>query len=240
MELIKGFTMTCAFEPRVIKQSCGSEGEGIWLCWQWDKASTTKVAIAPITQYIEDSLGDGDYLRLMEMSDNHAKFHAGRECICCAHSASVLRCRGGGWPTRTDTPPACVVLCTGEGTHAADTDVDALKLSPSWATIESVVLGQRLTAVGLDALLSHHLGNHAAPTSPIITTVINIANADRWRAVGHVLLVALGHSVGEVAAAYVAGLLSVEGAISTAFLLGAGGPQAMLVGCYKEWELHDL
>ena len=81
MELIKGFTMTCAFEPRVIKQSCGSEGEGIWLCWQWDKASTTKVAIVPITQYIEGSLDDGNYLRLMEMSDNHVGFHAVRECI---------------------------------------------------------------------------------------------------------------------------------------------------------------
>ena len=54
MELIKGFTMTCVFEPRVIKQSCGFEGEGIWLCWQWDQASsTTKVAIVPITQYTE-------------------------------------------------------------------------------------------------------------------------------------------------------------------------------------------
>ena len=81
MELIKGFTMTCAFEPRVIKQSCGSEGEGIWLCWQWDKASTTKVAIVPITQYIHDSLDDGGYLTMMEMSDNHVDFHAVRECI---------------------------------------------------------------------------------------------------------------------------------------------------------------
>ena len=81
MELIKGFMMTCAFEPRVIKQSCGSEGKGIWLCWQWDKASTTKVAIVPITQYTEDSLDDGDYLTMMEMSDNHVDFHAVRECI---------------------------------------------------------------------------------------------------------------------------------------------------------------
>ena len=46
-ELEEGFKTTCAFQPRVIKQNRGSAGEGIWLCWLWDKATDTKVAIYP-------------------------------------------------------------------------------------------------------------------------------------------------------------------------------------------------
>merc|ERR1719284_1761595 len=36
-DLITGFKKTMAFQPRVIKQNRGSAGEGIWLCWLWDK-----------------------------------------------------------------------------------------------------------------------------------------------------------------------------------------------------------
>ena len=38
-ELEVGFKATCAFQPRVIKQNRGSAGEGIWLCWLWDRAT---------------------------------------------------------------------------------------------------------------------------------------------------------------------------------------------------------
>ena len=46
-----------------------------------------------------------------------------------------------------------------------------------------------------------------------MTTLFNVLNADRWRAAGHEPCVVLGHSVGEVAAAYVAGLLCVGEAL---------------------------
>ena len=77
-ELIDGFKKTCAFQPRVIKQNRGSAGEGIWLCWLWDKETDHKVEY-PAKVYGECSLHDEDYLKLMEMNDNHVEMHTVKE-----------------------------------------------------------------------------------------------------------------------------------------------------------------
>ena len=78
-ELFAGFKKTCAFQPRVLKQNCGSAGEGIWLCWLWDKTYNTKVERYPATYFGEKSLGDNHYLKLMEMNDNHVEYHTVKE-----------------------------------------------------------------------------------------------------------------------------------------------------------------
>jgi len=80
-DLIDGFKKTCAFQPRVIKQNRGSAGEGIWLCWLWDKDSNSKIEIYPSKSFGEKSLGDDDYLKLMEMNDNHVEFHTVKEFL---------------------------------------------------------------------------------------------------------------------------------------------------------------
>ena len=93
-ELVTGFKKTCAFQPRVIKQNRGSAGEGIWLCWLWDKEKDEKIEIYPAKSYGEVSLGDDDYLKLMEMNDNHVEFHTVKEVrtACCrAPSAGPTR-----------------------------------------------------------------------------------------------------------------------------------------------------
>merc|ERR1719421_260337 len=46
-ELVKGFKKCAAFQPRVIKQNRGSAGEGIWLCWLWDKEKDEKIEVYP-------------------------------------------------------------------------------------------------------------------------------------------------------------------------------------------------
>ena len=62
-ELTDGFKKTCAFQPRVIKQNRGSAGEGIWLCWLCSGKYCKKFG--------DRMLDDGEYLKLMEMNDNH-------------------------------------------------------------------------------------------------------------------------------------------------------------------------
>ena len=89
--LEKGFKACCAYQPRVIKQNRGSAGEGIWLCWLAKKADNSLV---PFTEYpakslqpsddglsveTDASLGDDDWLKLMEMNDNHVEFHTVKE-----------------------------------------------------------------------------------------------------------------------------------------------------------------
>jgi len=72
-ELVTGFKKTCAFQPRVIKQNRGSAGEGIWLCWLCSgKYCKT---------YGEKTLADGDWLKLMEMNDNHTEYHTVSEFL---------------------------------------------------------------------------------------------------------------------------------------------------------------
>ena len=78
-ELQAGFKKTMAFQPRVIKQNRGSAGEGIWLCWLWDKATDKKVEIYPAKSFGEVSLEDDAYLKLMEMNDNHVEYHTVKE-----------------------------------------------------------------------------------------------------------------------------------------------------------------
>jgi len=80
-KLITGFKKCCAFQPRVIKQNRGSAGEGIWLCWLWDKAKDEIIEIYPAKTFGEKSLGDDDYLKLMEMNDNHVEKHTVKEFL---------------------------------------------------------------------------------------------------------------------------------------------------------------
>merc|ERR1719440_2344271 len=80
-DLIAGFKKTMAFQPRVIKQNRGSAGEGIWLCWLWDKAKNEKVAIYPSATLGASSLDDDAYIKLMEMNDNHVEYHTVKEFL---------------------------------------------------------------------------------------------------------------------------------------------------------------
>jgi len=74
------FKKTMAFQPRVMKQNRGSAGEGIWLCWLWDKEAN-KEREYPAKKFGEASVNDDDVLKLMEMNDNHIEFHTVKEFI---------------------------------------------------------------------------------------------------------------------------------------------------------------
>ena len=59
---------------------------------------------------------------------------------------------------------------------------------------------QELLGRGLEDFLSAESGNHQAPVSPVVTTLINILHADLWRHWGYAPTFALGHSIGAVGA----------------------------------------
>ena len=91
--LEKGFKGCCAYQPRVIKQNRGSAGEGIWLCWLAKKednslvpfseypAKSLKASEDGLTVETDASLGDDDWLKLMEMNDNHVEYHTVKEFL---------------------------------------------------------------------------------------------------------------------------------------------------------------
>merc|ERR1719247_3321362 len=86
--------------------------------------------------------------------------------------------------SRAGARPACFFLCAGEGVHSATTELSDLELSPSWSAAEAALLRLGI-ARSLRAFLRARLGVHAASGSPLVTTIINVLNADRWRAAGH-------------------------------------------------------
>ena len=137
--------------------------------------------------------------------------------------------------------PLALFLFTGEGAHSTESDVAALRVSPSWGQLEEC-----LQQLGVEremlSFLEQNVGVHAAPYSPLVTTIINILNADRWRAIGHEPSIAIGHSIGEVAAAYVAGVLSMHESVQSALLLGQIGSRltgGMLHTMLPRARIHD-
>ena len=60
-----------------------------------------------------------------------------------------------------------------------------------------------------EVFLRDNLGNHSAPHSLVVTVAVNMLNADLWRQWGVLPCAVLGHSVGEIAAAYLGGFLRI-------------------------------
>jgi acyl transferase domain-containing protein len=81
-------------------------------------------------------------------------------------------------------------------------------------------LVQELTGEGLEAYLQAHRASTEGEHTAVIATVINLLHGSLWRACGQEPAVAVGHSVGEVAAAHSAGLLTVREALTAARALG--------------------
>lgn len=80
-EFMKGFRKTIAFQPRVIKQNRGSQGEGIWIVKLKDGNYCDK--------YGETMVSLDTELVLMEAWDNHIEHHTVGEFIeFCIHGRS--------------------------------------------------------------------------------------------------------------------------------------------------------
>eukprot|EP00930_Biecheleria_cincta_P054812 TRINITY_DN41211_c0_g1_i1.p1 TRINITY_DN41211_c0_g1~~TRINITY_DN41211_c0_g1_i1.p1 ORF type:complete len:1928 (-),score=287.72 TRINITY_DN41211_c0_g1_i1:320-6103(-) len=120
-------------------------------------------------------------------------------------------------------------LFSGEGVHSADTDISLLKSCSSWKLVQQAI--QNLGHEDPEAFFRDNLGNHSAPNSPVVTVALGILNADLWRQWGVEPSIVLGHSIGEVCAAYIAGIFTATEAIQVAQELGlamADNPGAML------------
>ena len=120
-------------------------------------------------------------------------------------------------------PLPCIHLHCGEGAHAADTDINTLKASPLWHALDCIFLSKM--KVELFCFLSRRLGDHSCPTSPVVTTVINLLNAGRWQGDGNQPSITLGHSIGELAAAHGGAILTIDETIHAANIVGRVGSQ---------------
>jgi acyl transferase domain-containing protein len=109
-------------------------------------------------------------------------------------------------------------LFSGEGTRSGDTGFRLLTRAPSWTRIEEILKAK--LGLDLEEIWHREAGRHRAPFSPLLTVVSQICLAEIWRGWGYRPDVAVGHSTGELAAAYEAGLYSLEEVLRLTFRIG--------------------
>jgi acyl transferase domain-containing protein/aryl carrier-like protein len=109
-------------------------------------------------------------------------------------------------------------IFSGEGTHSADSKFKLLEQSTLWPQIEAIV--QTKLDTDLKQLWHREIGNHRCPYSPLLTVVTQICLADLWRRWGYRPDVVIGHSTGELAASYEAGLYALEDVLVLAYRIG--------------------
>ncbi len=137
--------------------------------------------------------------------------------------------------------PTVVFLYSGEGTSDRGTSAVLLKYSPRWKEIAQIV--KRNLGVDLEAIWTEEIGTHRCPHSPLLTAVAQICLADIWTRWGYAPSAVIGHSIGELAAAYQAGLYTLEETLMLAHRIGnitAKLEGAMLHGKLTQTQIADL
>lgn len=134
-----------------------------------------------------------------------------------------------------------IFIFSGEGTHSSETEARLLKHSPSWSIIENILDLQM--KLNLEELWSREIGRHKCPFSPLLTVISQICLADIWRKWGYKPDVAIGHSTGELSAAYQAGFYSLDEILLLAYRIGEIASRldgAMLHGQLSDSEIEQL
>ena len=132
-ELETGFEKTMAFQPCVIKQNCGSFGEGIWII-KLKSGNYCK-------HYGDRSCSDDEVLEIMEACDNHQESRTVKEFLEFCVSCRSAKCKADT-PNATffDIPVADVMEATYLGNlmgqkAVAILDSDKAKMSPAAAKV---------------------------------------------------------------------------------------------------------
>ena len=134
-----------------------------------------------------------------------------------------------------------VFLFSGEGTHSSETRFRLLKHSPHWSQIEDI-LSSKMN-LNLEQLWDREIGRHRCPYSPLLTVVSQICLSDIWHQWGYHPDVVIGHSTGELAAAYQAGLYTLEDVLLLAYRIGEAASHldgVMIHGALSDSQITKL
>lgn len=101
-----------------------------------------------------------------------------------------------------------VYLYSGEGTRSSESGFKLITTSPLWK--KAVAIAQSRLGVSMEAIIENTEDIHRSPHSPLVTVVSGICLADIWKRWGYAPHAVVGHSMGELSAAYEAGLYSLE------------------------------
>jgi acyl transferase domain-containing protein/acyl carrier protein len=134
-----------------------------------------------------------------------------------------------------------VFLYSGEGTRNEESSFVMLKQSRYWSEIETILTTKfQLT---LEEIWNNKDTLHHCPYSPVLTLTTQICLSDMWMKWGYTPDVMLGHSTGELAAAFQAGLYSLEDIMTIAFQIGKAASNLngkMLHGFLSDEQIAKL
>ena len=128
-----------------------------------------------------------------------------------------------------------IFLYSGEGTSDSQSSFKLLKRSKYWTEIESIL--KRKFELNLEEIWLGEIGMHKCPHSPLLTVVSQICLSDILSQWGYDPDVVVGHSIGELSAAYQARLYSLEDILVLTFRIGQIA--ANLEGMMLHGELTD-
>jgi acyl transferase domain-containing protein/acyl carrier protein len=128
-----------------------------------------------------------------------------------------------------------IYLYSGEGTKNSESKPELLKYSKYWSEIDSI-LSSKLK-LNLEEIWDNEIDKHRCPYSPLLTVVSQICLSDIWSQWGYKPDVVMGHSIGELSAAFQAGLYSLEDILFLTYQIGAVA--ANLKGVMLHGKLSD-
>jgi acyl transferase domain-containing protein/acyl carrier protein len=111
-----------------------------------------------------------------------------------------------------------VFLYSGEGTRNGKSNFKLLKHSKYWSEIQHILKSK--LDLDLEEIWKKDIDIHQCPYSPLITVVSQICLSDIWIQWGYEPDILIGHSTGELAASYQAGLYSLEDTLLIAYQIG--------------------
>ncbi len=111
-----------------------------------------------------------------------------------------------------------VFLYSGEGAKSSDNDIEILKRSKYWEEIDAFLADEY--GLSLEGLWREEADSHQCPNTVLLTITAGICLGDIWQRWGYRPDVVIGHSVGEIAAAFQAGLYSLEETLRLGYELG--------------------
>ena len=134
-----------------------------------------------------------------------------------------------------------VFLYSGEGTNNSESGFKLLKHSKYWSEIQHILYSK--LDLDLEEIWKKEIGKHRCPYSPLITVASQICLSDIWVQWGYKPDILIGHSTGELAASYQAGLYSLEDILLIAYQIGELASNLegiMLHGILSDRQINEL
>ncbi len=134
-----------------------------------------------------------------------------------------------------------IFLYSGEGTRSSESSSKLLQTSRFWTEIDAVL--QAKLNLSLEEMWNNKKDMHRCPVSPLLTVTAEICLTDIWKQWGYHPDIVIGHSIGELTAAYLAGFYSLEEIVLLTHAIGmVTGKRdgTMLHGTLNDKELEQL